>query len=562
MSRRVLLIGATGFFGRRLASHLAKLDNIELAITSRTLDNAAGLARSLRTENPTAVVTQWAFDRAGDNAAILGLKPWLVIETSGPFQRTGYDLARMSLEAGAHWIDIADARDYVLGFAAALDGLAKAKGLSALCGASSTPALSFAAVEDLTRGWRRVDTIDIAIFPGGGVKVGPAVIKALLSYAGRPIATWREGYAQSVTGWSWPRAQRIPGLGLRYLSPVETADDKLLTERFAVTSRVAFSAGLESRLEQFGLSTLAALRRQALIRNLDPLAPWLEKSRTVTSIGARDKGGMTVAVTGIDDEGQQLAACWSLLSGKGEGPHVPILPALALTRVLLTATNVAPGARPAAGVLPLGLIEAEMKPLALKTAHTRKTAPGRGLFANVMGADTYAALAPAVRAFHDCSAPPVWTGRADIEAGTGLMTKIIRRAIGLPASGRDVPVTVSVDRHGGDETWTRNFSGRRFSSRLRFEEHGRVTERFGPFDVILGLQAGTAGLEMPVVGWRMGRIPLPRLFAPRSDSREYQDEQGRFRFDVGISVPLLGLLARYQGWLIPQTVPPAIHPPL
>ena len=47
-------------------------------------------------------------------------------------------------------------------------------------------------------------------------------------------------------------------------------------------------------------------------------------------------------------------------------------------------------------------------------------------------------------------------------------------------------------------------------------------------------------------------LGLPRFLAPRSDTREYQDEQGRFRFDVRLSLPLIGLLAHYRGWLMPE----------
>ena len=173
------------------------------------------------------------------------VSPWLVIDASGPFQSVSYDLARATLNVGAHWIDLADARDYLLGFAAALDPIARRKGLVARAGASSTPALSAAVVEDLTRHWQRLDSVDIAIMPGGAGRVGTAVIRAILSYAGTAIETYREGARAEITGWGSAQRTCVPGLGVRYLSPVETADAALLPERFNVTSRVAFYAGLE-----------------------------------------------------------------------------------------------------------------------------------------------------------------------------------------------------------------------------------------------------------------------------------------------------------------------------
>ena len=555
MSRRILLIGATGFFGKRLAGHLAKLDGVELILTSRTVEKAEVLVRLLSAAYPRASIKAQAFDRDAASAEkITDLIPWLVIDTSGPFQSAGYDLARASLQAGAHWIDIADARHYILGFADALDGLAKTQGVSAHAGASSTPALSFAAVEDLTQGWQRVDTADIAIFPGGGVKVGPAVVEALLSYAGQPIAVWREGLKQTDIGWSWPVRKRVPGLGSRFISSAETADDQILSERFGVTSRVAFFAGLESRLEQFGLAILSSLRRRGILRNLSPFSPWLSKARRLTGLGASDKGGMSVEVTGLNSEGRQTFARWSLLSEKGEGLHVPILPALALTRALL-AHQMIPGAKPACSVLPLADLEAEMSPLALQTSRTVVVARENGLFEQACGTASYAHVAPAVRAFHDPAAYPVWSGRADIDAGAGLLARLIAKLFGFPPGGRDVPVTVTVDRKGGIENWTRNFAGSQFSSVLRSLGGSLVAETFGPFHIILQIAATTSGIEMPVVGWRLGPLKLPFFLAPRSKTREYQDKVGRFCFDVGISVPLLGTLAHYRGWLVPNCVP-------
>jgi hypothetical protein len=69
---------------------------------------------------------------------------------------------------------------------------------------------------------------------------------------------------------------RIEGLGTRYLSPFETADAALLSERFGVTSRVTFYAGLEPRLEHFGMLLLASLRKPGFVSQLEPLAPRLE----------------------------------------------------------------------------------------------------------------------------------------------------------------------------------------------------------------------------------------------------------------------------------------------
>ncbi len=553
MTRRVLLIGATGFFGRKLAKHLAAISAIELIVTSRDVRKAETLAAELRAGKCACTVSGMAFDSSKGAASCLAeMKPFLIIDASGPFQGATYDLARAAIKAGAHWIDLADASGYIMGFAAALDGDARAYGVTAIGGASSTPALSTAAVGALTQKWRRVDTVDIAIFPGGGGQVGLSVIQALLTYAGRPIAIYRGGKLDGTTGWGSARRARMPNLGIRYLSPVETADALIMPERFAVTSRVMFYAGLKSRLEHFGLLALAQLRRRGWLGSLGGLAPWLEKARSLTRLAASDKGGMTVDVAGLDAEGTQTWSRWWLLAEKGEGPNVPILPALAMTRAFL-AGGVTPGARASTCELSLSVIEAEMRTSAIQASRTVIAAGRASLFGISCGATEYAGLPPALRAFHDNDGAPLWSGRADIDAGRGILARLISGAFGFPAAGRDIPVTVSVERKGLSETWTRDFAGARFLSQLTHEGLGQVAEAFGPFKIQLGIQAVAGEIKMPVAGWRIGPLPLPRSLAPISETREYADQNGRFCFDVKISLPLAGLIAHYRGWLKPGT---------
>jgi len=551
---RVVLIGATGFFGRRLAERLAAIPEIALVVTSRNESRARQAADAIEHSHASPSVSFLAFER--DDPASLDrlrtLSPWLVIDASGPFQSTDYRLARAVLEMDAHWIDLADARDYVLGFEAELDGTARRRGLVARAGASSTPALSDAVVASLTRGWRRVDTVDIAIAPGGAGDVGEAVISAILSYAGSPIAIFSEGQRTVTCGWGSVRRCRIDGLGVRYLSPVETADADLLASRFAITSRVAFYAGLESRIEQFGLLCLAKLRRFGVVGDFRRLAPLLRSARKVTSFAASDRGGMTVDCAGLDQDGRQICSQWKLIAEKGAGPSVPILPALALVRSLLRG-EVDAGAGAAVGILPLNAIETEMIAPSLRTSRS-STVNGRdlSLFADACGADAYRALPRPLRAFHDADGVAVWSGKADIDVSRNPLARCVRFAFGFPPAGRDVPITVSVDRRAGQEIWTRNFAGRRFASHLTHEGGDVVSERFGPFKILLRINAVGEQIEMPVIGWSWGPVALPRALAPKSDTREFVDDRGRFRFDVAIGLPLIGQVAHYRGWLEPK----------
>jgi hypothetical protein len=51
----------------------------------------------------------------------------------------------------------------------------------------------------------------------------------------------------------------------------------------------------------------------------------------------------------------------------------------------------------------------------------------------------------------------------------------------------------------------------------------------------------------------VGLPPLPRRLAIRSNARESEDDEGRFRFEVPIDLPLgLAWVFRYAGWLTPH----------
>jgi len=552
--KRVVLIGATGVFGRRLARHLARLDGIGLVLTSRSAGKAQALAQELATE-ANVPVSGAGLDRDKDLvAALAALTPWLVIDASGPFQQQGYEVPTAALLLGAHVVDLADARGYLAGYGPQLDELAKQRGLVALAGASSTPALSVAAVRELSEGWERLDAIHIAITPAGRSEVGPSVIAAILSYAGRPVPVWREGELQTTSGWGAGEVIDMPGLGLRRVAPVETVDAEMLGPDLAVQSQVKFTAGLEAGVEQWGLALLAWLRRRSWVADLAPLVPYLVKARRITRLWTSDRGGMRVAISGIDSKGRPRRAYWSLLAENDDGPQVPTLAAAAAVRALLAHTIV-PGARSAAEALNLAAIEAEMAPYAISTSQDEH-AVGPALFETVLGAQAFAMMPTAIRTFHANDAEPVWQGRAEVARGNGAVVALLCRLFGFPAAGAELPVTVSVSK--GDsfdencEIWTRNFAGQRFHSRLSLDRSGELREAFGPFSFTLAAQSDREGLALPIANWRVFGLPLPRFLMPSAEARETVDADGRFRFDVKLSLPFFGLLAHYRGWLKPR----------
>lgn len=367
--RRVVVVGASGTFGRRLARHLAREPAFELVLTARQRSRSQAICDALAAEGARAALRAVAFER-GDSpgVAFTRLSPWAVVDCSGPFQCTDFALATAALGAGAHFVDLADAPAYIARHARALDGWARDMGVAALAGASSTPGLSGAAVAALVAGWQRVDDIDIAILPGGAGDVGPAVLEAVTSYAGRAVPLWQGGRLTSAPGWLGGGRLALPGEAhARRVALVETADAALLGVRYAVTGQVRCCAGLESRLEQTALRWLALARRARLIGDPAWLPGAAAVTRRVTRPLGSDRGGMIVRCRGIDTGGRAVEACWRLVAERGDGLVVPVLPAAAALRMLADG-RLTSGAQDAGAVLSLADIEHEMGAYALETA--------------------------------------------------------------------------------------------------------------------------------------------------------------------------------------------------
>src|SRR5690606_1714050 len=143
----------------------------------------------------------------------------VVINASGPFQAQDYTVARAAIEAGCHYLDLADARAFVTGITA-LEGAARDANVLVASGASSVPGLSSAVVRPPAGRLATVDTIDIGISPGNSFHPGEATTASVLSQAGKPFTMLRDGRMEITHGWQGLRRHAFPGLGTRWISDV------------------------------------------------------------------------------------------------------------------------------------------------------------------------------------------------------------------------------------------------------------------------------------------------------------------------------------------------------
>lgn len=540
---RVLVIGAGGVFGSRLAEGLLR-SGFAIVVAGRDAGRAEAVARRLRIAFPEADVGMARIDTATATPTdLIATGATIIADAAGPFQGAEPTVARAAITAGLSYVDLADGRDFVAAFPA-LDAAARAAGVVALTGCSSTPALSHAVLDRLTLGWREVVSVEAAISPGAKAPRGLSVMQAILSWLGRPVRVFVDGGWAGRRGWGGLYRRDFGRAGRRWVSLCETPDLDLLPSRFRPRDRALFLAGLEPWPAHLGAWLLAKL---VAVFRFDPvpLAGLLVRLSGWASVVGSDRGAMRIEALGVDGDGRAVRAVWRLVAKPGEGPVTPSLPALAAIKAI-AAGRVPTGAGPCVGLLSLADIEAEMEPhgLATEIVETRAS-----LFARVIGLD-FEALPDPIRALHETPGRSVWRGRAMTEGAGSPLAALVARLVGFPGGQVDCEAEVRIEADGDRSVWRRRIGGQTFSSILSHPgEGGRIVERFGGLSFRLRLTPEGNRLTYSVEGWRMGPLPLPQALAPKTRTHEEIDADGRFVFDVEISMPFLGRLVRYRGWL-------------
>lgn len=189
---------------------------------------------------------------------------------------------------------------------------------------------------------------------------------------------------------------------------------------------------------------------------------------------------------------------------------------------------------------------------------------------------TYLKLPGPWQRLHDVKRRRVFEGEARVLRGQNIVTKTIATVMGLPPSA-DVPIRfvveplVSAKAGTGPvgECWQRWFGTfefttclfvhRSFFSDLQVNSPVETTsgqsnevyleEQFGKFRFAICLMVKDEEVHWAVTDWWLAGVRLPRFLMPVSHTKEFVDEQGRYRFDIDIILPLFGRLIAYKGWL-------------
>jgi NAD dependent epimerase/dehydratase family len=345
---RVVVIGGLGNFGARICKRLAQEPGLDVIATSRRQTSLNGPIKTAALD----------LDGAHFVEDLKALAPDLVIHCAGPFQDQDYRVALASMVCKAHYIDLADGRDFVIGFNAAVDAAAQTAGRLAVTGASTLPALSSAVVDRLTKSLPTVSAIDIVIAPGQHAPRGAATMAAVLGYAGRPFLWWQDGAWRIVYGWQDLRRTEL-SFGNRWAAACDVPDLALLPARYPGVQTVTFRAALEVSLQHYALWLIAGCRRLGLGLPMARLGSFFDRVGTWLNCLGSGTGGMTVSVTGWNTAGQTCCRLWEVVAKDNHGPEIPCMAAVILACRLGRGEYLAPGAQVCTGMLELADFEPE-----------------------------------------------------------------------------------------------------------------------------------------------------------------------------------------------------------
>lgn len=362
---KILILGASGNFGSKIAKALAKKNNA-LILAGRKTECLLALQKDLLAAYPHASIDVAVFDIAQTlDQQLKQLRPYVVINTCGPFQGADYSVALNCVRLGIHYIDLADGREFVNGIHQALDKEAREKGCLVVSGASTVPCLSSAVIEYFKDEFSEIDSLDFGIAPGQKSDRGLATTQAILSYVGKPLKPiW--GSEQVSYGWQNPHRQRYPELGLRWLANCDIPDLDLLPQQYGI-KHIRFAAGIENSLVHLGLWALSWAIRLGLPIHLERYAPSLLKlSHAFDRFGSND-GGMHVIIKGKDYEGKDLTIKWFIIGKEGDGPYIPTVPAIVLAQKLVEHRLDKIGAMPCIGLITLEEYLSELNDFNIQT---------------------------------------------------------------------------------------------------------------------------------------------------------------------------------------------------
>jgi hypothetical protein len=234
---RILIAGGAGVFGRLLARELLATTPADLVLAGRDIRRLVTACHSLGNPQRVEPVPLDLSNPAQLRRAAKGC--FAVACAAGPFQALPRELPQSAVQAGAHWLDIADDAGWILAALSDsdLDAYAQSSGLAVVPGLSTTPALTGALARWCQARVSGARTARLTLFIGNRNPKGSAAIGSAMA-----------------GGVSTPFSVDLP-VGRRSAYRFASADATLLAQELGLEAE--FRVAFEWRLAALLLALLA-----------------------------------------------------------------------------------------------------------------------------------------------------------------------------------------------------------------------------------------------------------------------------------------------------------------
>lgn len=523
-----------------MARLLADNSQFSVFIGGRTLAKAETICRKL--SGRQAKFTAVKLDKYNLTPVFSRYKPDIVVDASGPFnlkRKNPYVVIEACLSAGIHYLDLADGADFVMGIAK-YDKAAKNKDLSIISGLSTCPALTGAILKDARQKDWPVETIEAGIAPSPFAGMGLSVIQGIFDYAGNDVTRFENGKKIKTKALTQGRRQTIapPGalpLRSRIFAFVDCPDLQV----FEVQNSWV-GAGTKPEILLRLLMIISKLRAALRLPGLSFLARpghWLMNKLS----RGEHRGGLYLKI------GDNRS--WHIIAEGDDGPFIPSMACAALLTKWASGEVPLPGARPAHEELGLADFEPFFESRDIIYGW-REELNMPHEFQKTLS-NNFNNLPERVRALHAPDGPQIWQGQAKTQGPSNALGRLAGLIAGVRVKTETVPVQFTVTPSIKGEVWERDFGGRKFKSRLksgRGKNAFLMMEHFGPLKFALALVIKGDRLYFIPRRWFFLSIPMPQFLLPGGETYETVTD-GKFEFNVDLKVPVIGRIAKYQGWL-------------
>ncbi len=326
-TRRIVVYGGSGFFGRLVVEDLLNTSDANIVIAGRHPKPISFQPHEQRVQYQISDIN----DYASALSTIEGAD--IVVCCIGPYQRLTLNLLRACIEKKVHYVDVADDNSFVKQARALAPEIEQA-GIIAFIGCSVVPGLSSLLTGYCQEAVSVIEHVKISISPGTKHPRGRGSFACLLSTLGERFLVPRDGSPRLVKGWSEPEKVDFPiPLKDRWVYSVVDIPDYDLQPLYFGTRTVEFKIGSESRLLNHGLTLIRWLKEWLPNRRFGSLIPFFRGTIYVASFFGTSQGGLRVEVIGPKQNGARAVALSVFTDQKGE--RIPaILPSIAAQMIL------------------------------------------------------------------------------------------------------------------------------------------------------------------------------------------------------------------------------------